>query len=376
MTTQWYQQENGAFTGYRGQGKAATVSMAEASAASYNRNMLTQKFNKREAAPRKITQSKLKRENVHKMVDAVYFRRAQVEGFALDDPYAFDQNYVSATRGRKKDKKLEGRYTHATRANRMALLTGKTKAPRTDKIPKNIFTELNKLEARGFDKNIIFSVRAKLKAGQVQTLTPTEAAIYPSLLGNLLRPMQTALATPIPVATPVGPPAAQPGAPGPPPGPPPPDASGEAEKKDPPGAEAPGDTAGDDMGDIDDIEEPDDDGFQEPDEYEDIKDPVGAPVHETTIELDAARQTAMRNIENALRMGSARDVNSIKEEYLSMISEALAAGVIDHDTELELFESFTRDIATLARGRRKDKPKPFASSEGKYAHIEDEDGEE
>lgn len=206
MASQFYNSLGLGYLGSDAYGVANAQSGISYPASSYNKGV--REFTRpgsvhREKPPRRITQSAREKQEIHRIVDEVYFRHAQVQGPELVPADRYNLNRLP---GNRRKFKREGRYSKPSREKSLDAFKTfyKRKDPPKTRTPSGVFAELDKMEARGFDKFIIKSIRDKLKAGAVYALTPTERIIYDRLLRDALVPFmrqETVMGRNIPVAT-------------------------------------------------------------------------------------------------------------------------------------------------------------------------------
>lgn len=164
-----------------------------------------------EKAPRRITQSARKREMTHRIVDQISFRLAQVPMMIMENPHDFNKLALKPPRGAIQ---YEGGYSYTSREKRYrAFLEQSGETPPDDHIPKQVFDVLDQLEARGFDKKTLDSMRDKLRRGELNRLSLTETLLYQDIVKRIATPPTTtpvatpasSAASPTPVGTPVTP---------------------------------------------------------------------------------------------------------------------------------------------------------------------------
>jgi hypothetical protein len=153
---------------------------------SFNRGALRPKNVHHEAAPRPITQTARQLAQKTRIRDHIQIRLASVSRPAPIPPSEYNKHILEVPRDRQH---YEGAYTFNNRNVRDKTFNEyyKMPTPENDIPPSDFFGELDRLEASGFDPIFIASMRSKLRAGALSTLTSAESMMYQQIMADILK---------------------------------------------------------------------------------------------------------------------------------------------------------------------------------------------
>jgi hypothetical protein len=199
MANQYYYSQG---IGYVGQKPAATSNIPTAAPDTYNRKilkwvnadspyrgLLKGPPRSRERAPKTQSFAKKVESMKYPVVDHIFGHWAQVGPIPTIPPQEYNKGILKNPKP-----EYELKMQPATAKTKMEIFnnhygivdpkTGQFKN-RLDKVPPEVFTELDNLEARGFRRNVILSLRRKLKLGDLTALDLMEKTIFENIIKQL-----------------------------------------------------------------------------------------------------------------------------------------------------------------------------------------------